>query len=126
MYKRMYTYICVSVEFVVMEFVHISTCLPHCVSASVCSYVCKAAACVHLYGLAPLQPVLVMVFILPSISAKTLYTCTCSGHHLQLAMVVFFLHQLAHLLRCTHDLSCCHRALQLALAVVFLYQPGIY
>ena len=39
---------------------------------------------------------------------------------MQLALVVFYLCQLAHLLMCTHDWQpCCHRPLQLALVVVF-------
>ena len=43
-------------------------------------------------------------------------TCTCSGHYLQLVLVVFLLCQPAHCLSCTHDLhpSCCC-PLQLAL-----------
>ena len=39
-------------------------------------------------------------------SGVTDITCTCSGHHLQLALVmVFFLYQQVHLLMCTHDLQ---------------------
>ena len=72
-------------------------------------------------GLDPQQLALV-VFILPSISAKTLLTLavdiTCN-----LALVVFFLYQLAQLLMCTRDLQpCCNHPLQLAL-VVFLPLP---
>ena len=45
--------------------------------------------------------------------------------YLQLVLVVFFLCQLAHCLRCTHDLhpSCCY-PLQFALVVFFLWCDG--
>ena len=43
-----------------------------------------------------------VVFFCHQIAQKPHFTC--SGHHLQIALVVLFLYQLAHLLMCTHDL----------------------
>ena len=43
-------------------------------------------------GFDPLQLALVVVFILPSIIWRKDLTCTCSGHHVQLAMLVFYSH----------------------------------
>ena len=63
-------------------------------------------------GLEPLQLTLVV-----SISTKT--SLALAVHHLQLALMAFFLYQLAHLLTCTSDLQCCHYPPPIALAVVF-------
>ena len=75
-------------------------------------------------GLDPMQLALVVFFLLaqlakrPHLLMQWALLATCTG--------VFSLHQLVHLLMCTHDLQpCYHRPLPFALVVFFLYRPGI-
>ena len=63
-------------------------------------------------GLGPLQIALVEFFLSPSPKSNKSVTCIQGSHHLQLALVVFFVCQLSHLLVCTSTYG---RALQLTL-----------
>ena len=84
---------------------NLSLCYLHLVTAS-CSYQSQD-------GLDPLQLALLVLFL--STNAKIIYTR--SGHYLQLALMVFFICQLAHLPVCT---STHGRTLQLAIVTSYV------
>ena len=82
-----------------------------CTRAQTLTRPCPCATCIWLLHPVPTSaqdgldsPQLALVCFSVIIYCKDLI-CTCSGHQLQLALVVFILHlQLVHLLMCTHDL----------------------